>query len=178
MKRLAAVAVSALFVVACSDDGGGGGGGTAQGEPAPEGIEGVQAFAIEDNSHVEGAIEYPSRPPVAGDHNPVWANCRFYDSPVPDENAVHSLEHGAVWIAFAEDLPQAEVDALAQLTAGSDHILAAPYPGLGSPLVLTAWNRQLEVDSGRDPRVLEFLETYLDGPTAPERDAACSGGAG
>ena len=33
-----------------------------------------------------------------GEHNPVWQNCGFYNKPVRDESAVHSLEHGAVWI--------------------------------------------------------------------------------
>jgi hypothetical protein len=108
----------------------------------------------------------------------VYANCHFYDEPVPDENAVHSIEHGAVWIAYAEDLDEAEVDALSQLAEASDHILVTPYPGLEAPIVLTAWNRQLAVESGTDERVLAFLEAYLEGPTAPEVETDCSGGAG
>jgi hypothetical protein len=70
----------------------------ADGEGSPEGIEGVEAYDIDDNSHTEGFVEYDQSPPVGGPHNPVWANCDFYSSEVPSENAVHALEHGAVWI--------------------------------------------------------------------------------
>lgn len=185
MRRLGVLVFGVvLLAAACGGDDGGGGGagggsaGLAEGEAAPEGVEGAVATDIDEADHQEGNLDYPSSPPTAGTHNPVWANCRFYEEPVPDENAVHSLEHGAVWVAYAEDLAAEEVGALEQLAGGSDHLLVAPYPGLDSPIVLTAWNRQLAVDSGSDPRVLAFLETYLDGPTAPEVEAPCSGGAG
>ncbi len=182
MRRLPAFFFAALLLLgACGGDGdtgGDGGAGLAQGEPAPEGVEGVVATDITDATHVEGSVDYPSSPPTAGNHNPVFANCHFYDEPVPDENAVHSLEHGAVWIAYQEDLPEAQVQALAGIAEGSDHILVTPYPGLEAPIVLTAWNRQLALDSVDDPRVQQFLETYLEGPTAPEVETPCTGGAG
>lgn len=183
VRRLSVLLLGLLLATtACGSDGGtgegGGGAGLAEGPAAPEGVDGVVATDVGDADHQEGNLEYPSSPPTAGTHNPIWANCRFYGEPVPDENAVHSLEHGAVWIAYAEDLPADEVAALEQLAGGSDHLLVSPYPGLERPIVLTAWNRQLAVDSGSDQRVLGFLSTYLDGPTAPEVEAPCTGGAG
>jgi hypothetical protein len=47
--------------------------------------------------HTAGEVDYAQNPPVGGAHNPVWQNCGFYDKPIRDESAVHSLEHGAVW---------------------------------------------------------------------------------
>ncbi len=175
------VALLATGLLAACGDGGDGSdedAGPTTTAVADEGIEGVVSYEIDDNSHVEGNLDYATSPPVGGAHNPVWANCGAYDEPVPEENVVHSLEHGAVWIAYAEDLDATQVDALAARAEASDHVLVAPYPGLGDAIVLTAWNRQLAVGSAADPRIDAFVETYVDGPTAPETSAPCSGGAG
>ena len=147
--------------------------------PAPEGIDGVLEWGITDNAHVEGAVDYRISPPVAGPHNPVLANCKFYDGPIPNENAVHSLEHGAVWITY-EEADQATIDAIRAIVDSDEtgHLLASDYPGQGSPIAMTAWNRQLRLDSIEDPRVGEFIDTYLLADTAPEPGASCSGGAG
>jgi hypothetical protein len=182
VRPLPLLLAGALLLVACGDDGGGGGGDfadqTVASSAAPEGIEGVVAFDITDNSHVEGAVDYPQSPPVAGPHNPVWANCKFYDEEIPNESAVHSLEHGSVWITFTDDADEATLETIRGLVEQSDHVLASLYPDQGDPIVLTAWNRQLRLDGIDDPRVVEFLETYLLADSAPEPGAACSGGAG
>ena len=68
--------------------------------------KGTQTYEIPSKDHTTEPVEYPQNPPVGGDHNPVWQNCGYYDEPVRNENAVHSLEHGAVWITYQPDLPQ------------------------------------------------------------------------
>jgi Protein of unknown function (DUF3105) len=180
-RGLPLLLAAALLLGACGANSGAssdGGSDSGEGHPAPEGIEGVVAYDITDNSHAEGPVDYPMHPPVAGPHNHVWINCQFYDSEIPDENAVHSLEHGAVWIAYDPELPADEKAALQERVDGDGYLLASPYPGLDSPLVLTAWNRQLALDSMDDRRFEEFIDTYRLGPTSLEPGAACSGGAG
>jgi hypothetical protein len=61
---------------------------------------GVESFENLSREHTEGNVDYEQSLPVDGEHNPVWQNCGFYDKPVRSENAVHSLEHGAVWITY------------------------------------------------------------------------------
>ncbi|NDH75568.1 MAG: DUF3105 domain-containing protein, partial [Actinobacteria bacterium] len=51
-------------------------------------------------AHVLCEVAYEMRPPASGDHFPTWQNCGFYTEPIRDETAVHSLEHGAIWIAY------------------------------------------------------------------------------
>jgi hypothetical protein len=146
--------------------------------PAPEGIAGVLAFPAQSRTHVDGCVAYPVSPPIGGDHNPVWSTCGFYTSAVPNEHAVHDLEHGAVWIAFGVKVGAPALNTIRAEVAKSPFILASPYPGLGSTVVLTAWTRQLTLTSVTDPRFDKFITTYLQGPQTPELGAPCEGGMG
>lgn len=186
-SRLLAVGVAVLLVLAgCSDAGSDGddagrdleGGESEVIGDADEGIEGVEAIRVYYSSpvHTEGIVEYDLRPPAGGLHNPVWWSCGFYDEAVPDENAVHDLEHGAVWLAYAPDLSEADREVIHDLARANDKVLAAPYPALepGEAVVATAWARQLRLDSVDDPRLAEFVDQYQDGPQAPEAGATCA----
>ena len=162
-----------LVLAACGgDDDDGGGGDDAAG---PQGTESYDDLS---RDHTSEPVDYPQSPPVGGDHDPAWQNCGVYIDPVRNENAVHSLEHGAVWISYAEDLPEADVATLQGLAEGQSHSLMAPYPGLTSPVVMTAWGKQLAVDAVDDPRIEEFIEDFQEGPQTPEPGAPCDGGIG
>ena len=141
-------------------------------------IDGVQVYNNLSRDHSDLAQTYAQTPPVGGMHNGIWQNCGIYDQPVRNENAVHSLEHGAVWITYQPDLPQAAVDKLRSLVRGHDHVLLSPYPGLPKPVVATAWGLQLPLDDANDPRLPVFITRYEQGPQTPEPGAACSGGIG
>jgi len=149
---------------------GGGAGGSAS---VPD-IPGVVVEKAASRSHREGKIDYPKHPASGGDHNPVPVTCGFYSQQPPDEFAVHSLEHGAVWIAFGPSLSPQDVDVLRQF-AKLDHVLVTPYDGMSVPITLVAWERRLEVQSVSDPRIKQFVDAFRNGPTAPERGSACTG---
>lgn len=140
-------------------------------------IEGVQVADTEDlaRGHVAGAVDYETVPPNGGDHNSVPQSCAVYDEPIPAEHAVHSLEHGAVWITYNDDLPDDQVEELAGKVEGDPYGLMSPVPDQDSPIVLTAWGRTLELDSASDSRIDDFIEGYASGPQTPERGAACIG---
>lgn len=122
--------------------------------------------------------EFGGLPPVGGVHNPNWQNCGIYAEPVRPELAVHSLEHGAVWITYDPDLPADDVEYLKGFARGKSHMLMSPYPEQDSPVVLTAWGLQLALDSVPDERVQTFVQRYHRGPQTPEPGATCSGGVG
>jgi hypothetical protein len=128
--------------------------------------------------HVPDRVDYPgypARPPMGGAHAPLPQQCAVYTDPVPAENAVHSLEHGAAWVTYRPDLDVEQVAALAEQVAGDPYRLMSPLPGQDAPVVLTAWGRQLAVDDPADLRVSDFLRTFTNGPQTPERGAACVG---
>lgn len=128
--------------------------------------------------HTPGAVDYAQNPPVGGNHNPVWQNSAFYDKPIRNENAVHTMEHGAVWITYSPDLPQDQKDTIRDLVEGRDCLIASPYPDLpgGTPVVASAWGVQLGLKNADDPRLEQFVQNYRRGPQTPEPGATCTGG--
>jgi len=126
--------------------------------------------------HVAGRAEYKENPPIGGVHNVVWQNCGIYDMPIHNEHAVHSLEHGAVWITYRPDLPSGQVEMLKSV-ASDDFMLLSPYPGLPAPVVASAWNHQIRLDSAADPSLPAFIAEFKNNPqTTPEFGAPCAGG--
>jgi len=95
-----------------------------------------------------------------------------------DGLGVHSLEHGAVWVTYQPTLPAAQVATLQKLVKANSYALLSPYEGIKSPVVASAWGKQLALPSADDPRLAVFLRTYLQGPQTPEPGAACTGGTG
>lgn len=120
-------------------------------------------------------IDYPdaaAHPPLGGNHAALWMSCGTYTAPVPSENAVHSMEHGAVWITYQPGLPAAQVQALTAVADGGDKVLLSPRDQ-DEPVYLTAWGRQLAVADGTDPVVARFVDAFDDGPQTPEPGATC-----
>ncbi len=145
----------------------------------PTTIRDLQLYGRQLRGH-NNSITIPTGdlPPVGGVHHDAWQTCGIYTEPIAAENAVHSIEHGAVWITYQLDLPVAQISHLQNLVRGEPYLLLSPYPGQRSPVVLTAWGIQLEVTSAEDERIKTFIQRYRLGPSTPERGGACSGRGG
>ncbi|MBD2759505.1 DUF3105 domain-containing protein [Yimella sp. cx-573] len=137
-------------------------------------VKGVYTWKNLGREHVAGDPKFAMTPPAGGDHNAAWANCGIYDKELPNKYAVHSLEHGAVWITTNDKASAGDVSALKKL-ANQDFILMSKYKSQASPITLTAWGHQLRVDKASDPRVAQFIKAYKQGPQTPEAGAACTG---
>ncbi|MET8896887.1 DUF3105 domain-containing protein [Streptomyces albogriseolus] len=143
------------------------------------GADGVRAWkGTLGRNHVTKSVDYPVTPPVGGDHNPVWMNCDgdVYEDEINPTNAVHSLEHGAVWVTYNGDAPKADVEALAAKVKKTPYTLMSPVDGQKDPIVLTAWGHQRAVTGAADPAVDAFLAKFVQGRQTPEPGAACTGG--
>ena len=148
---------------------------------SPDEIEGLQTFDAyeEPQDHVDGPVDYAESPPVGGPHAPPqdWADCTgtVYDVDVRHENAVHSLEHGAVWITYNPDeIQDADIDTLAALVKNESGRMMSPYVGLDSPISIQSWGHQLKVDSADDKRIKQFADFLtLNNEFTPEPGASC-----
>lgn len=142
-------------------------------------IEGVQVVEYTGGQHVENPqqVAYTNSPPFGGAHDGVWAACNgvVYDQPVRSENLVHSLEHGAVWIAYNPDQVSGEaLQALRDKADGEQYMVLSPYPGLDSPISLQSWGHQLKLDDAADPRIDQFITALrINQNTHPEFGASC-----
>jgi hypothetical protein len=127
---------------------------------------------------VAGPVLYPQTPPVGGKHAALWQNCGVYDGPNANENAVYSLERGAIWITYRPGLAPSEISAIAADVSGQPYGLVSPYPGLPSAIVATVWGKQLALNSASDPRLKEFITMFRSGTQAPEPGGRCTADAG
>jgi hypothetical protein len=155
----------------------------------------AQPTALINNSGVEGVLTYPDRveyhthvkvvaepvgdlPPVFGEHFAAWQNCGIYDQPVVLGSALHSMEHGAVWLTYRSDLPKDQITELQNLVRGHGYVLMSPYTVQKNDVVLTAWGVQLVIESLPDARIEKFIKYLEEGPQNPEPGAPCSGAVG
>ena len=135
----------------------------------------VVVVDVPDGDQVTGAVTYDRVPPAGGDHAPQWQRCGVYDAPIPDARAVHSLRRGAVWITYR---PGASEDDVATMSAyaGSPRVLVSPRADLPAPVVVTAWGRQLLLDTPGDRGLGAFVRQFQQGTTAPEGALGCASG--
>lgn len=142
---------------------------------------------VVQQTHVDGDEDtsndnptYETTPPTGGNHLGAWQTCTgsVYAAAIVDGNAVHSLEHGAVWLTY--DPALVDGDGIAQLSEkinGRDYTLMSPYPEQGVEVSVQAWGVQYQTDDLNDPKIDEFLDYYIqNADNTAEANAACSGG--
>ncbi|MFE4974439.1 DUF3105 domain-containing protein [Kitasatospora sp. NPDC056651] len=141
-------------------------------------IPGVRTFGELSRTHVKEKVTYPMTPPVGGDHNAIWADCmaHVYDQPLENERAVHSLEHGAVWVTYNGKATPDDIKLLSDKVKKTPYSMMSPYPDEQGTITLNAWSTQLTVDSASDPRVEEFFTKYVQGKQTQEPGASCTMG--
>lgn len=105
---------------------------------------------------------YNSNPPTSGPHYAEPARSGFYAEELADEQLVHNLEHGEIWIAFRPDIPPDVKKELEGLT--DNWIVAAPRSANDTDIALVAWTRldKFNLENGRldVARVKDFIKRY------------------
>ena len=122
-----------------------------------------EPVALATATHVEDGALGPNPPltPAGGPHHFVPLRQGIYDQPVPDGNAIHSLEHGMVWITYQPDDVSAEtlevLDGIAS-DFGRDVILS-PRLENSSPIIVVSWGQRLVMDGVDEQLVRDFVTT-------------------
>jgi hypothetical protein len=155
-------------------------------------MAGLSLLALDRNAHLPGLVSYPNlqhgvstgpysyaqSPPAGGLYAAQWQNSGFYNPPVPNENAVHSLARGAVWLTYRPDIAVGDIGIVQRLVRNRSVVLVSPYAGQEAPIVATAWGVQMPLYDPEDNRLALFIVRYSEGSQAPDTGQPCSGGVG
>jgi hypothetical protein len=127
-------------------------------------IAGVTKVKYEPGKHVtaQQRVAYDQNPPFGGPHDDAWADCTgtVYQTAVRNENMVHAMEHGTIWIAYnPEQVKDAALDKLRSKVEGQPYMMLSPYPKLDKPISMQSWGHQLKLDSADDSRIDDFIKS-------------------
>lgn len=130
-----------------------------------------QLFDNLGQDHItQGSTEHPaynSNPPTSGWHWPTPANWGIYKSEVPDEQLIHNLEHGGIWISYKPDANPELVAQLEDFAKRYRKIIVEPRAQNDSPIALAAWTRLQKLDNYDEQTILKFIEAHYD--NGPEK---------
>lgn len=133
---------------------------TPQGEKIP--IQGREHIGI-GGSHPP----YNSNPPTSGWHYEKPAAWGFYDNPLPDEQIVHNLEHGGIWISY-KDINEQTKQKLQQLAQKYNQaVIITPRPKNDTPIALASWGRLLKLEKFNQDAIEKFIKTNINNSPEP-----------
>lgn len=127
-------------------------------------VEGTQDFDVASRTHIAqgtNSQDFNTNPPSSGQHWASPAEVGYYDSPLVDEQVVHNLEHGHVWLTFKPDVAQEIKDKIkAIVEADSWKVVAASREANDSKFAYVAWGRVLKMEEFDENKVKDFIKTY------------------
>lgn len=117
-------------------------------------------------------------PPMGGDHDVKWQNCGVYEQAIETKNAVHSLEHGAVWIVYRPDLASVQRKALVKFALGRPYVLLSPLQNMDTRVAIVAWGHRIKMQAVDEEVMGRFVQRFAGSLKAPEPAGPCIGGIG
>jgi hypothetical protein len=187
---VAAVALVAVLAAVVLSAGGGGDGGSSDrwsAEPIGEYAYAVEMFeneapgaegrhyAFENGEYVDfggfNTTEYNTNPPTSGKHVGQLVQPGFQEQRVPDEIAVHQMEHGFTVLRYncqhepaldgqgCNDLRSQVFALVSEKTAGY-HVIGFPDNEMPYRVAITAWQFMDTMEEFDTDRLTTFIETF------------------
>ena len=102
---------------------------------------------------------YSSNPPTSGWHWPQAAPWGVYDVTQPDEQLIHNLEHGGIWVSYKLSTVDAETIAkLKDFTKRYRKIIVEPREANEANISLAAWTRLENLDQYDEAKIVTFIQ--------------------
>ena len=150
-----------------------------RGDGAPDEFNGheVVSYSAAGEGDHDGPFEYETSPPVAGPHRNA-IECGTYAVPVPDEDMLHSLEHGAVYALYSPELPVQQIRTLEGLAAQegwTQNFLVAPYENEmpeGTLISIGSWGFRMDLDEVDEEAIVAYYDEF-EGTRTNEANVGC-----
>lgn len=110
-------------------------------------------------------------PPVFGNHYDTWRPPGIYDSPVPEGNFIHDLEHGGIVILYncpsgCPDLVNQFKGLLTSLPRSQQFnevkLVVSPNNKIEHQIALLAWDYEEDLDTYDEAAIRTFYQAHLD----------------
>lgn len=144
--------------------------GTPQSEQSVDITGQVEEFEIEGANHIaagQTGVEYKTNPPTSGSHWPNAAEWNFYDDELTDEQLVHNLEHGGIWISY-KDLSEEEINTLKEIEAeNKGAVIITPREANDARIVVASWGRYMKLENIDRESIQNYINEYIN--NSPEK---------
>lgn len=126
-----------------------------------EGERSGQTFPIQGQQHIQIGASHPaynSNPPTSGWHYPQPANWGVYQEELPDEQVIHNLEHGGIWISYKDidEATKAKLETIGKQNPRS--VIVTPRTKNDSKITLASWGRLQKLDQFYEKIILDYIK--------------------
>lgn len=120
-----------------------------------------EAFTIQGREHIAvGASHaaYNSNPPTSGPHYEQPSRWGVSQAELPDEQLIHNLEHGGIWISYI-GIDDSTKSALEKIANSKSKVIVEPRAKNDAPIALASWGRLLKLEKFDEQTILNFIKS-------------------
>lgn len=129
----------------------------------------IEEFEIEGENHISPGetVSNKTNPPTSGSHWATPADWKFFDKELTDEQVVHNLEHGGIWITY-KDLDESSIGRLKEVARNnSDSVVASKRDKNEDKIVVASWGRMMRLTKVDEALIQKYIDTYIN--QSPEK---------
>ena len=129
----------------------------------------VEEFAIEGRDHVspDAEVEYKTNPPTSGGHLAQAKNWGVYSKEIDDKAAVHSLEHGGIWISY-KDIDDEDIKTLEKIgKSNPQRVVVSPRSSNDNKIVVASWGKMMKLEMINEALILKYIKLQVN--QSPEK---------
>jgi FtsP/CotA-like multicopper oxidase with cupredoxin domain len=126
-------------------------------------IQGTQHVAIGQKNH----DAYNSNPPSSGWHYAKAPKWGIYKKEIPDESALHAVEHGGIWISYT-GVTDEQIDELVSIQkTNNGAVIMSPREKNDTSIAVVSWGKVMKLDEVNTELIQEFINVNKNNTHEP-----------